>query len=56
MVLYSNIAYLERYNKEVPKTWDELFETGKYILEQERQKNNNLVGYNGYFTSNSFLN
>lgn len=51
MVLYSNIAYLERYNKEVPKTWDELFETGKYILEQERQKNNNLVGYNGYFTN-----
>jgi len=50
MVLYSNIAYLEKYEKSVPTTWDELLETGKYILEQERQ-NTNLVGYNGYFTN-----
>jgi len=52
MVLYSNAAYLEKYNRNVPKTWDEFISTGKYILEQERQRNNyKLIGYNGYFTN-----
>jgi len=50
-VLYSNPIYLNKYNKKVPETWDELLETSKYILKQEREQYNNydLVGYNGLF-------
>ncbi|KAL6605284.1 periplasmic binding protein-like II [Neocallimastix sp. 'constans'] len=51
--LYSNIELLNKYNKEIPKTWDELLETGKYILKQEKIKNNtNIVIFNGLFTDN----
>jgi len=46
-VLYANKALLKRYNKEVPKTWDELIETTKFILDKE--KDTNLIGYKGYF-------
>jgi len=31
---------LEKYNKKPPKTWNELIETGKYILEEERKLDN----------------
>ncbi len=34
----------------MPKTWDELIETAKYILEEEKKLNNTaLIGYNGLF-------
>jgi len=48
---------LSKYGKDVPTTWDELLETGKYILEQERAKgNNDLIGYNGFIPGmNNFL-
>eukprot|EP00833_Pecoramyces_ruminatium_P018732 jgi/Orpsp1_1/1192764/evm.model.d7180000095714.1 len=50
MVLYSNEKLLKKYNKRVPKTWDELIETGKYILNEEKKLNNtNLTIYNGLF-------
>jgi len=51
-VLYSNIELLNKYNKEIPKTWDELYDTGKYIMEEEIKRNNNtdLIIYNGLFT------
>ncbi|KAG4089319.1 periplasmic binding protein-like II [Neocallimastix lanati (nom. inval.)] len=46
--LYYNVKLLQKYNKVIPKTWDELLETGKYILNKERENNNtNLIGYNG---------
>jgi len=53
MVLYSNSVYLEKYNRKIPTTWDELLETGKFILEKERENNGdiNLIGYNGFFPS-----
>jgi len=52
-MLYSNKKLLLKYNKKVPKTWDELLDTAKYILNEERQANNiDIVGYNGLFTSN----
>jgi len=56
MVLYSNRYYLEKYNKEVPTTWDKLLETGQFILEQERinNKNFNLYGYNGLFPTSKY--
>jgi len=39
--------YLTKYEKDVPKTWDELIETAEYILKREREENNNyeLIGY-----------
>jgi len=41
---------LNKYNKKIPKTWDELFATGKYIMERERKLNNtDIVIYNGLF-------
>eukprot|EP00833_Pecoramyces_ruminatium_P000409 jgi/Orpsp1_1/1174441/evm.model.c7180000050111.1 len=46
-VLYSNPKYLDKYNKSIPKTWDELVDTSKYILERERKLNNtDLIAYN----------
>lgn len=48
-MLYSNMEYLKKYEKEIPQTWDELLETAKYILENEKEKGNDkLIGYNGY--------
>ncbi|ORX78623.1 alpha/beta-hydrolase [Anaeromyces robustus] len=47
--LYSNKDLLNKYNKEIPKTWDELITTSKEILEKERALNNTeLIGYNGF--------
>ena len=49
-ILYSNKYLLSKYNKPIPKTWNELLETGKYILRKEKELNNtNLIGYNGLF-------
>ncbi|ORX84991.1 periplasmic binding protein-like II [Anaeromyces robustus] len=48
--LYSNTMLLKNYGREIPKTWDELLDTAKYILEEERKLNNtDLIGYNGLF-------
>ena len=50
-VLYSNKYLLEKYNKKIPKTWDELLETANYILNEEKKMNNTeLIGYNGFFS------
>jgi len=49
-LLYSNINYLNKYQRTVPKTWDQLLATAKYILNEEKKLGNEkLVGYNGYF-------
>jgi len=45
--LYSNKILLEKYDKPIPKTWDELIETAKYIMEQENDPQ--LIAYNGLF-------
>ena len=47
--LYSNKVLLDAYGKEIPKTWDELIDTARYIIQQEKEKNPeaNLIGYNG---------
>eukprot|EP00833_Pecoramyces_ruminatium_P010859 jgi/Orpsp1_1/1184891/evm.model.c7180000091399.1 len=45
--LFSNKLLLDKYNKEIPKTWDELIITGKEILEKEKALNNTIIGYNG---------
>ncbi|KAG4090271.1 periplasmic binding protein-like II [Neocallimastix lanati (nom. inval.)] len=55
MVLYSNKHYLEKYDKKIPKTWDELLEIGQYIVKQEKLNNTNLYGYNGLFNYYSVI-
>ncbi|ORX85072.1 hypothetical protein BCR32DRAFT_242070 [Anaeromyces robustus] len=48
--LYYHKNYLKTYNQKVPKTWDDLINVGKYILNEERKLNNtSLIGYNGFF-------
>jgi len=53
-VLFSNEKYLQKYNKRIPKSWDELLNTAKYIVDEEKKMNNdtNLVGYTGLFPDN----
>jgi len=46
-IMYSNIGLLNKYNKSVPKTWDELIKTCKYIIKKENDPN--LICYNGLF-------
>jgi len=47
--LFSNQELLLKYNKEVPKTWDELISTSKYIYEEEKKLNNTILRYIGSF-------
>ncbi|OUM62421.1 hypothetical protein PIROE2DRAFT_11271, partial [Piromyces sp. E2] len=49
-ILFSNDVLLKKYQKEIPKTWDDLIETAKDILKGENDEN--LIGYNGYFPHN----
>jgi len=50
-VLYSNKKLLERYNKPVPKTWDELIDIANEIVEKEKENgNNDIIGYLPHFT------
>jgi len=39
---------LNKYNKNIPKTWNELLKIGKDIRQYEKF-NNNLIIYNGLF-------
>ncbi|OUM63573.1 hypothetical protein PIROE2DRAFT_9855, partial [Piromyces sp. E2] len=51
--LFSNKPLLDKYNKTVPETWEELIETSKYIIEQEKANNNkNIIAYNGLYGDN----
>jgi len=48
---------LDKYQREVPKTWDELEETALYILEKEHENGNkNLEGYAGQFAGELYQN
>ena len=49
-MLYSNNMLLSKYNQKVPKTWDELIDTCKYI--QEKENDPELICYNGLFNGN----
>ena len=52
-VLFSNMSLLDKYQKSIPKTWDELKNTTKYILEQEN--NPELIGYNGFLDGKNII-
>jgi len=49
-VLFSNTGLLNKYKGSIPKTWDQLIDTCKYILKQENDPE--LICYNGLFTEN----
>jgi len=51
--LFSNFALLSKYNKSIPKTWDELMSTSKYIYDEEKKFNNNIIRYFGFFNDHS---
>jgi len=42
---------LNKYGKEIPRTWDELIDTARSIIKSEKEENPNidLIGYNGHF-------
>ncbi|ORX78587.1 periplasmic binding protein-like II [Anaeromyces robustus] len=45
-MLYSNKRLLNKYNQTIPKTWDELISSAKYIMEKEYQNENyDIIGY-----------
>ena len=45
-LLYYRTDLLEKYDREVPETWDELEETARYIMEKERAAGNeDFYGY-----------
>jgi len=46
-MLYSNEDLLIKYNKPIPKTWDELIKTCKYIIDKENDPE--LICCNGLF-------
>jgi len=48
-VMYNNMEILNKYNKRIPKTWNELLITGKYIYEKEKEINPDILIYNGAF-------
>ena len=39
---------LNKYNRSIPKTWNELIDTCKYIMEREKD-DTDLLCYNGLF-------
>jgi len=41
--LLANNDYLTLYQKRMPKTWDELMETAKYICKKEKEEHNNSL-------------
>jgi len=44
---------LRKYNKEIPKTWDDLIDTAKFIIKKEKEiGNEDIIGYNGLFPGN----
>ncbi|KAG4091624.1 hypothetical protein H8356DRAFT_1313100 [Neocallimastix lanati (nom. inval.)] len=46
--IYCNKKLLEKHKRNIPKTWDELLETGKYIRDNEEDTDGMFL-YNGLF-------
>ncbi len=53
--LFSNQELLLKYKKDIPKTWDELMSTSKYIYEEEKKNNNTIIRYNGLLNGNMMI-
>jgi len=50
-VLYSRRDLLNKFKKSIPKTWDELIDTCKDIMNKE-ENDPELICYNGSFDGN----
>ncbi|KAL6630729.1 periplasmic binding protein-like II, partial [Neocallimastix sp. 'constans'] len=48
-VLYCNMDLLEKYDKAIPETWDELIETSIYIMDREKDNDKDLISFNGLY-------
>jgi len=47
---------LNKYEKKIPTTWNELLETAIYIKDKEKQLHNrDIIGYNGLFEGKYFI-
>jgi len=44
-MLYSNQVLLAKHGQSVPKTWSELFEIAKYVIEEEKNAGNEIIAY-----------
>jgi len=57
--LYSNKGLLKKYNKTVPKTWDELIDTANFIYENESNNNVHIIRFlntlNGKLINNIYI-
>jgi len=49
-MLYSNQDLLNKYNLDIPKTWDELFDIAKLIVTEEKNLINEVIGYTADMT------
>jgi len=55
-ILYSNKKLLNKYKKPIPKTWEELYNTTNYIVEEEKKLNHtSLLGFTGLFGGNNYF-
>jgi len=46
--MYSNIRLLNKYNRTIPETWDQLIETSTYIYKLEKESNPELRTFLGH--------
>jgi len=54
--MYSNRDLLNKYGKDVPTTWDELYNTAKEIIDKENPlRDKPLIGYNGLLYGKIFF-
>ncbi len=44
-IMYYRKDLLEKYHRKIPQTWVDLFETAKFIQNEERKLNNRFYGY-----------
>ncbi|ORX50293.1 hypothetical protein BCR36DRAFT_224354, partial [Piromyces finnis] len=51
-VLYSNKELLNKYNKKLPLTWEALINTAQDIIKNEKDANDNIIGYAGLMPLN----
>ncbi len=50
-MLYANQDLLTKHEKDVPKTWEELYETALYIMEEEKKDGNEIIAYSAEMAS-----
>jgi len=49
-MLFSNQDLLDKYEKSIPKTWDDLINIAKFIMTEELNSGNEVFGYSADMT------